>query len=343
MATRTDGPVVAPVADYLDRVAARDVTGARALVLAELRSGGDGLRWVIEALLVPAMTEVGARWYDGRWNAAQEHVASGITESALSAASVRARSRRPAADSPTVVVACPRGEAHVLAARFAAELLAEAGADVIALGLPVPDRDLADYLVEVRPDALVLSCTEPLALPGARDAVAAAHGVGVPVLAGGAGLGPDDRRARVLGADGWARRPEEGLAVLRSWRAQPPELAVATAEDREVGALQRLRDSFVDDVLSALIRRVYVVGRYGEREVEQARGDLRLIVSSLACALLADDERLFVEFATWGRGLLEARSVPAAVLDESLAEIGDALGPGFPRTHGLLAAARARN
>lgn len=86
-----------------------------------------------------------------------------------------------------------------------------------------------------------------------------------------------------------------------------------------------------------------MVGRYGEREVEQARGDLRLIVSSLACALLADDERLFVEFATWGRGLLEARSVPAAVLDESLAEIGDALGPGFPRTHGLLAAARARN
>jgi B12 binding domain len=89
-----DGPESGQVGAYLDLVASRDVGGARTLVLSELSVGDGGLARVIDELLVPAMSEVGTRWYDGRWNAAQEHVACGITESALHAASVRARSRR---------------------------------------------------------------------------------------------------------------------------------------------------------------------------------------------------------------------------------------------------------
>ena len=256
-ATGTEG---GRVQEYLDLTAAHDVGGARALVLSELEAGGDSVGRVIDDLLVPAMAEVGARWYDGRWSAAQEHVACGITERALVAVSVRVRSRRPEADAPTVVVGCPRGEAHVLPARFTSELLSEAGADVIVLGLPVPDEDLADYLSESRPTALVLSCTEPRALVGVRDAVAAAHRVGCPVLVGGAGLGPDDQRARALGADGWAGGVGQAVAVLRRWRLQPPELAPAPQEDREVVALQRLHDSFIEDAFAELSRRVESLG-----------------------------------------------------------------------------------
>lgn len=345
MGTSTDLPTQPSqhdrVEEYLGRVAAHDVAAARSVVLAELAAQGGALSRVIDHLLVPAMTEVGDRWYDGRWNAAQEHVASGITERALSAASVRARTTRPAADAPTVVIACPRGEGHVLPSRLVAELLVEAGADVVVLGLPVPDRDLAAYLADTRPDALVLSCTEPLAVPGVRDAIAAAHQVGVPVLAGGRGLGPDPRRAMALGADGWAGRPDEAVRLLRTWHTEPPDLAPAPVEDREVGSLQRLRDSFVDDVLGVLVRRVYTVGQFGQREVDHARSDLMLMTSALACALMADDERLFTEYVAWGRGLLPTRGIPAAVLDQSLEVIADSLGPGFPGARRLLTAALA--
>lgn len=331
-----DDPDDGRVREYLDLVASRDVRGARALVLSELATDDGGLVRVIEDLLVPAMAEVGARWYDGRWNPAQEHVACGITESALSAATVRSRSRRPPEDAPSAVLVCPPGEAHVLPARFAAELLVEAGADVIVLGLPVPDRDLASYLTETQPAALILSCTESLALPGVRSAIAAAHQSGFPALVGGAGLGDDARRAHALGADGWALRPEEAMVLLRAWREQPPVLATAVPESEEVVALQGLGGSFFDDVLATLQRHVAAVGSYGAREVEQARADLKLIVSSISCALLGGDDRLFADFVTWSRGLLDARGVTAIVLDETLAVIREALGDGFPVARSMI-------
>jgi methanogenic corrinoid protein MtbC1 len=311
------------VGEYLERVAAHDVVGARTLVLTEL-APDEGLSTLIVELLAPAMAEVGDRWYGGRWSASQEHVASGITESALSAASVRTRSRRPAPDAPTAVLVCPRGEEHVLPARFAGELLVEAGADVITLGLPVPDQDLADFLVEVRPSALVVSCTEPLAIPGVRAAVAAAHKAGVPALVGGAGLGEDGRRAAALGADGWALRSDDVIPVLRAWRERPPELARVRPESPEVAALQDLQGS--GDGLGV--------------ETERGRALVDVVLRALASALLGDDERLFTDKVTWIRGLFETRGTPLTVLDDAFSAADDALGDrDVPQARRLLASA----
>ena len=321
---RTGGSREHLVGEYLDRVAAHDVVGARTLVLTELATD-DGLSVLIDEILVPAMAEVGDRWYDGRWSPAQEHVASGITESTLSAASVRTRRRRPTADAPTAVLVCPRGEDHVLPARFAGELLVEAGADVIVVGLPVPDRDLAQFLVETRPSALVVSCTEPLALPGVRAAVAAAHRVGVAALVGGAGLGPDAHRAAAVGADGWAPRAEDAVRLLRIWRAQPPVLATARPEDPEVAVLRDLPAGFVGDAL--------------DPEADHARAAVDKVLRALACSLLGDDERLVGQTVAWIRGLFDARGIPIALLDEALAATVNALGDrGLPHARALLAA-----
>lgn len=341
MSARVDGVTDDRVAEYLDLVAARDLRGARALLLSQVSARGDGLVTAIDEVLVPAMAEVGARWYDGRWNAAQEHVASGITDSALSVASVRVRRRRPPPEAPHVVVACPRGEDHVLPARFAAELLAATGVDVITLGPAVPEKDLARFLAETRPVTLLLSCTEPLALPGVRDATTAAHAVGIPVLAGGAGMGPDERRARAVGADGWAPSTADAARVLHAWRAQPPALTPRPRDDREVAALRRLRDSFFDDVLATLSQRDPAVRDYHERARERARADLRLIAHSLSCALLGADDELFTRYVVWSRGLLSRRGVDEYVIRESLVLFDDSLGPGFPGAHRLLAAALA--
>lgn len=322
--TRTSGSREHLVEQYLERVAAHDVVGARTLVLTRLAID-DGLSLLIEQVLVPAMAEVGDRWFDGRWSSAQEHIASGITESVLSAASVRTRSHRPAPDAPTAVLVCPRGEEHVLPARFAGELLVEAGADVIVLGLPLPDTDLSGFLVEVHPCALVVSCTEPLALPGVRAAVSAAHSVGVPALVGGAGLGPDGRRAAALGADGCARRAEDAVRLLRAWREQPPELAHARPENPEVAALRDL-PAGPGDVLGS--------------ETGRGQAVVDMVLRALTSALLGDDERLFTDRVTWVRGLFDARGTPLGLLDDALSAADHALiGQDVPQARRLLASA----
>lgn len=311
------------VEDYLDRIAARDVIGARRLVLSELAED-EGLSALIDELLVPAMAEVGDRWYDGRWNPALEHIACGITETALSAASVRTRSSRPTTDAPTAVLVCPRGEEHVLPARFVGELLVEAGADVIVLGLPVPDAALADFLVESRPSALIVSCTEPLALSGVRAAVAVAHRVGVPALVGGAGLGPDGRRAASVGADGWAEEPDGALQLLRAWRDEVPVLAATGPEHPEVVELRKLPTGSISDGLAA----------------DEARTVVELVVRALACSLIGEDERLLRDTVTWVRGLLHRRGTPSAVVDSALEMTGAALRQrGLVRAHELLTSA----
>jgi methanogenic corrinoid protein MtbC1 len=328
-----------PIDHYLALAATRELRAARELVMGQLGESGRGLGVVIETLLVPAMTETGARWYDGRWNAAQECLASGLTDSVLSAASVRARMRPPPL-APTVVLMPPAGDDHQLPARLGGELLAEAGADVIALSVPPPDRDLVSFLADVRPSALMVTCTWPMALPGVRDAAVLAHRAGVPVMVGGAGLGPDDRRARALGADAWAPTALDALPLLRAWREHLPSLATAPPPDHEVGALNRLPAEAYTRAVDELARRGHQVATAGE--AAQVRADLRLTVDALASAVLSGDDRLFTEFLDWTRGLLAARRVSAAALPDGLAALRGVLGPEFPVSHRLLAGAAGR-
>ena len=207
------------------------------------------------------------------------------------------------------------------------------------LGLPVPDEDLADYLSESRPTALVLSCTEPLALVGVRDAVAAAHRVGCPVLVGGAGLGPDDRRARALGADGWAGGVGQAVAVLRRWRLNRPSSLPPRRRTERSSRCNGCMTRSSKTRSRSFSRRVESLRRYGQRQVEQVHGDLRLIVALLSCALLVQDDRLFSDFVRWNRGLDRARGSQDAVTEETLRVIDEALGAGFAGAHRMLAEA----
>ena len=71
--------------------------------------------------------------------------------------------------------------------------------------------------------------------------------------------------------------------------------------------------------------------------MEQVHGDLRLIVASLSCALLVQDDRLFSDFVRWNRGLDRARGNQDAVTEETLTVIDEALGAGFAGAHRMLA------
>jgi methanogenic corrinoid protein MtbC1 len=322
---------------FLELAAAREVRAARELVLEYLAESGDDMVALIQQLLAPAMVETGARWYDGRWNAAQEHLASGLTDGVLSAASVRLRRGRPPVGAPSVVLACPRGEDHLLAARFAGELFAELGVDVITLGPPLPDPDLHAFLAAVRPDALVVSCTWPLALHGVRDLVVVAHRAGVPVLVGGAALGADDRRAEAIGADGWAPELADSLPLLRAWSARRPNTLASPRPNTEAEALRRLPSSVLEDAVIQLPEQQRELLTY-DAEPAYLLPNVRQVVGALSTANLVEDDKVFLDFVDWARGLLTQRGYDDRSVRARLTAVETALAAGYPHARRLLEA-----
>ncbi|MFP4513153.1 MAG: B12-binding domain-containing protein, partial [Acidimicrobiales bacterium] len=140
---------------------------------------------IITELLAPVQREVGARWQRNELSVADEHLASGVTESALHALvgvdAVRA-------ESGLVVVACAEGDWHTLAAKMFAEQLRGRGVVVAFLGASTPAEHIATFLRRHRPEALAVSCTSPLFYTGVAPLADAAHAAGIPVLVGGRAL-----------------------------------------------------------------------------------------------------------------------------------------------------------
>ncbi|MFH0249573.1 B12-binding domain-containing protein, partial [Streptomyces chitinivorans] len=158
---------------------------------------------VLLEVIAPAQRRVGVRWAENRLTVAQEHAATAVSDRAVTAVADHPAARVPARLG-RAAVACADGEWHTLPARLVAEVLRLRGWHVDFLGAHVSARQLVSHLHSTGPDAVALSCSLPVRLPVAHAAVTACRAAGVPVLAGGAGFGPDGRYARLLGADAWA-------------------------------------------------------------------------------------------------------------------------------------------
>jgi hypothetical protein len=141
----------------------------------------------------------------------------------------------PGSRQGDLLVICPEGERHVLPARMAAEVWRRRGWRVRLLGPSLPTVRLVAHLGErpaggaPAPTAVVVSASTPAALPGAARVVVVAAAAGLPVLAGGAGFGTDDRRAALIGASGWAADAVVADGVLAAWRDGGAPAPTATA------------------------------------------------------------------------------------------------------------------
>lgn len=223
--------------DYMSFVTDGDRNGAVRCVLDQIVSGLP-LAHILRHVLVPAQEKVGELWQGNLWSVADEHVATAITDAALAAlAPIVVSEPKPA----TMALACPLGEWHSLPARMFAESLREQGIEVAFLGASTPPDHLKSYLTGHPVTALGLSCSVPLQLPAAIDAVGVAHEVGIPVVVGGRAFAGNPERALAVGADLyaadaadvvlWLETAVEGIGPLRSANLAPEH--TATAEARE--------------------------------------------------------------------------------------------------------------
>ena len=132
----------------------------------------------LHGILLPLQEQVGQLWHDGHLNVAIEHyVTKQIQQKIFSA-----MNQLPVAEFGTkVVVACPPGEEHDIAALAVAYRCRVRGCRVYYLGANVPIASLTNLCKQVEPDLTIIS--HPLALSDAQAtelAQALAHDV-IPV------------------------------------------------------------------------------------------------------------------------------------------------------------------
>ena len=269
---------------------------------------------LITDLLAPAQHEVGERWHRGELSTADEHLVTGVSESALAA--LCTSMIRPELTG-LVLVTSAEGDWHSLAARMFAEQLRDAGREVLYLGPSAPGEEVAAFIERRRPEAVTVTCNLATSYVGTARVVDAAHLHGVPVLAGGRAL--DLQRALHLGSDAWARDATSAVRVLDQWRVRTPVV------DRRGGRLDRgaleldaraagIGWSAFDQLLQRFPGLSSGEGRYPGIRI---REDLVATVRFLAAARLVEDGTVFVRFQGWLRQLYLSRGLPGHVVEAS--------------------------
>ena len=316
-----------PLETYFRTLAQVDEAEAGKVVL-EMLDEGTPVERITSGVLVPAQVRVGQLWAQGRWSVADEHAATAVTESALSALAAAARGGH-GSQGRHVLLACAQGEWHTLPARMAATVAAAYDLRVTFLGPSMPADQLGRRLAAGDVDLVALSCTIPTNLLGAAHCVRAAHEAGVPVLAGGLAFGSTPRRAHAIGADGWAAQPAALAQTPLVLRGDDPDITpeAELLDTVDVGTL-----SMAYDLLVGAFPRLELMTAYQQA---RTREDLRWMARFTGAAVLTHDVSLLDEFLVWLCGLLDGR-VPAQVITTSARIVADTIQPFAPTGAQLL-------
>lgn len=282
---------------------------------------------VIVSVFAPALRRVGELWQSGAWNVAQEHAATSIVDAALADLELVDGGD---GDRGEVVVACAEGEWHSLPARMVAALLRRRGWAVVFVGASTPAPHLQTLVRPGRTAGLLVSCSVSAALLGAQRSIDAGHRAGVPVLAGGAGFGPDDRRALALGADGHAVDGVAADAILARWAMAPPTPTPSRLPAPAALALAAIRPDLLDAAMAAVP---------ADAVTDELRSRLGLLLQFVEAALLCDDPTIVSESRPWFEEGLVAHGLPARTLSRITRAVAAAIPADQPAARSVLDAA----
>jgi diguanylate cyclase (GGDEF)-like protein len=204
-------------AAVLDDAIARDIPAVR----------------VLDAVVTPALHEIGRRWERAEIDVAGEHLATAITHRVLARLYPELLSALPDSQ-PRVLVAGVEGEQHALGVRVVADVLEGAGHEVVHLGPDVPHEALVDAVVRHRPAVVGLGATLATAggpLVRAVDELAALAPRPL-LLVGGQGVPAPLRTDPRIHHAASAQQALAALAPLRRRTAAPGAAADVTTDPR---------------------------------------------------------------------------------------------------------------
>lgn len=196
------------------------LAGDRPAVFAQARRALEqgGVAYLYEAIVEPALRQVGELWAKDEITVADEHLATAVAQAAI--ASLYPAYPWPAPGGPRAIVACAAGERHDLGARMVADLLALDGWDAAFLGADTPTEALVRKSADSRAVLVALSVTMSPHVPAARDAISALRErPGSPrVLAGGRAVAALREAVATLGVDAVATSGRSAVDVARRFK-----------------------------------------------------------------------------------------------------------------------------
>lgn len=302
-----------------DALTAADAVAAIAVVDDLLAAGVPPIT-VLTEVVATAQRTVGGRWERAEWTVAAEHAATAVAVAATEA--VAEHTRRTAVTRGKVLVACAEREWHALPAMIIDCVLRAEGWDTTLLGASTSPLRLSQYLNDLGPDAVAVSCSVLGALPATRRFIEASTGAGIPIVVGGAAFGPDDVRARALGATAWAADAHSAVRVVADLPAVvPPAAPLPAAPAAEQAALELAHRQLVAELRESWSVAAMVSSTDPDAIQEAAVDALPQVLHAVSAALLTGDVRTLPESAEWIGAVLRARGG-----DESLVgELGELL------------------
>jgi methanogenic corrinoid protein MtbC1 len=299
---------------YEQALADPDRPAIVALMQDLLADGAEPLDILID-IIASAQHTIGQRWQRGEWSVAQEHAAT-----AMALAATEVVTQRVAMTPVTrgqIIVTCAEREWHWLPAAIIDCALRTDGWQTTPLGPATSPLRFSQYIQDMGPDAVAVSCSVLGALPITRRFIEASTSAGVPVIVGGAAFGRDGLRAKALGATAWA--PDARGAVEAAAALPIVVSAVKTLPQdasQEVAALECDHLRLVDQV-----RRGWVVTASPGTDSAVhavARDAVPPMLHAVAAAVLTADPRTVSESAVWLATLLTSRGVDASPAIEDL-------------------------
>lgn len=142
---------------YLQSLLKGDRVQAQKLILDTFDRRFGDIRDIYLQVFQPSLYEIGRLWEIGQISIAQEHLATAITQSVLSA--LYARADLPSSLDQHAIVACLSGNYHEIGPRMLADFLQMAGYNTRFLGANTPEDCLLQMIEEIKPAVIGLPAT----------------------------------------------------------------------------------------------------------------------------------------------------------------------------------------
>lgn len=176
---------------------------------AVLRLGIDAM---LDGVIGPLLSTIGARWRAGLLRPAQEHLATAVLRRTLS---WMMDDGHAPADSPALVVATLPGQTHEIGAMLVAAAASSEGWRIVYLGVNLPPAEIAAATERTHAAAIALSFVYPAddpAIAGALRELHAAAPAKTPILAGGSAAANYESALSAVGAF-----KLDSIGELRAW------------------------------------------------------------------------------------------------------------------------------
>ncbi len=164
-------------------------------------------------VLQPALYAIGEKWQANQVSVAQEHMATAIAQSVMTAGLLR--SPPAVTNCRRALLSCVEGNGHSLGARMLADAFQLAGWDVQYLGASVPTVALVRHVGLWKPDLVGLSVSFPQQLRVAKEIVAQfreTFGSARPAtIIGGLAINRLPELVGFVGADSWGADAREAV------------------------------------------------------------------------------------------------------------------------------------